>query len=64
MCAGDDWDQLGAAEVDRLAEYLDAAEKANDSSTKDECLVCAAKEVEMIEQRVRKRIEDDLSKYT
>jgi hypothetical protein len=64
MCSGDDWDRLGSAEIDRMAEYLDAAETTVDLSDREECLVLAVRQVELIERAVRDRIEAELSKYT
>ncbi len=63
MCGGDDWDRLGSAELDRLAEFLDQAESA-EQRHRDGALILAARQIEAIDEKIRDRIEEELSKYT
>lgn len=64
MCSGEDWDNLGSAEFDRVAEYLDGSESAASPQDKDELMVLACRQIEAIDEKVRARIEKELSSYT
>ncbi|WP_137045492.1 hypothetical protein [Pseudolabrys sp. FHR47] len=64
MCGGDDWDGIGNNEFDNLSEALDAAERSALAKDREECLVVAIRQVELVDQAVRKKIEVELLKYT